>query len=203
VEPVETTQTGSYHRRRRFWRWRAWRQKNPLRRGLAPVERLATLTVAVVGVALVCLTLLAGNRAFVATQRTARNTHVVNAVVTSSDAANPVRLQPEVGPGTFITHLRWHWHGTPQSTDMLVLTPPPNGSVLPLRVNDAGRPVDDPLSSPDPVPAAIETTLSGLLITAVILFAAIAALRRWLFRRRAARWQWEWEHVAARWCGRG
>jgi hypothetical protein len=84
-----------------------------------------------------------------------------------------------------------------------VLSPPQRGSIIDIRVDHNGRAIADPWDSDSPVPAVLETALGGLLSTVVAMLGMLAVLRQWLFRRRTALWQSEWERVAPLWCGRG
>lgn len=203
VKPVRITRISTRRQRRRFWRWRAWRSKNPLRRTLSPLERLAVAGTAVLGIALVALTVTAAVLSLFAAERSIRGTHVVNATVAVTNPANPTGIQPEISTGTYVAHLQWTWRGTEDSVDMPVLTPLSPGSTVQVRVGNNGHAVDNPWSSDNPVPVLLETAMGGFIFTAAIMLGVIAVLRKWLFRRRAALWQWEWELVSSLWCGRG
>ena len=201
MKPARTTRTSS--QRRRFWRWRAWRNKNPLRRTLSPLERLAVAGTAALGMALVTLTATAAFLSLSGTERSTRGTHVVTATVAVTDTASVPGLQPETATGSYLAHLRWTWRGTEESVDIPVVAPTPPGSTVQVRVNDSGHIVANPWSSGNPVPVALETALGGLVFTVTIMLGVIAILRRWLSRRRTQQWQSEWELVSLLWCGRG
>jgi hypothetical protein len=201
---VRPARTGRIIRhRRRFWRWRAWRNKNPLRRPISPLERLVVVGTAALGTALVALTVTAALLSLSAAERAVRGTHVVNATVTVTDASNSPEIRPEIAPGSYVAHLHWKWQGTDQGVDIPVLTPPPPGSTVQVRVNNSGLAVDNPWSPNDPVPVVLETALSGLVFSATIMLGVVALVRQWIFRRRAALWESEWEQVSSLWCGRG
>jgi hypothetical protein len=202
LRPVEITEIGNYRKRMRFWRWRAWRQNNPLRRQSTPIERMVALAVAVLAAALLTATAFAVRASAASAQHTAESTHAVDAVVASTDPSDPGVVQPATGLGSFTTHLRWKWRGFDRSTDLPTLMPPADGSTITVRVDDSGRSIDDPWSSDNPVTAGIGTALGGSAISGAILVTALAALRQWRLRRRAALWQTEWEHIAPLWTGR-
>jgi hypothetical protein len=202
LRPVGITETGSYRKRRLFWRWRAWRRKNQLRRQPTPVERMAALAVAVLAAALLTATAFAVRASSASAQRTAETTHTVDAVVAFTEPLEPGVAQPTAGLSSFTTHLRWNWRGFERSTDLPTLMPPANGSTITVRVDDAGRTTNDPWSSDNPVTAGIGTALGGGAISGAVLVAVLTALRQWRLRRRAELWQTEWEHIAAQWTGR-
>jgi hypothetical protein len=203
VKPAGTTKVRNYQKRRRFWRWRAWRHRNPLRRTFTPVERLAALAVAALAVVLLAATGLAASASSASAEHSVRNTHIVNGVLTSTEPSNPGLSTPEGGMTTFTAHVRWNWQGADRSTEVPVLLPPPDGSAMNVRVDDAGQPVDDPWSSNDPTTVAIATCVSGFLFSATILACVLAWMRHWLLRRRAELWQNEWARIAPLWNGRG
>lgn len=203
VKPARTTPTSTYRRSTRFWRWRARRSGNPLRRRLHPLERVAIGGVVILGFVLVDLTAVAAILSGASAERLAHDTHLVAASVAVTEPAGQTAIQPEAAAGTYIAHLQWTWHGTKQSVDMPVLTPPPPGSTVNVRVDNNGHPIDNPWSSADPAPAVLETVAGGLVFTATIMLAVIVMVRQWLFRRRAALWQSEWQRISQLWCGRG
>jgi hypothetical protein len=201
VKPARSTRIS--RQRRLFWRWRAWRNGNPLRRRLSPLERLVIAGTAALGATLIGLTGAAAFLSYSAAERSTRDTHVVNAMVTVTDTPNSAGIPPEIATGSYVARLQWKWHGTEHSEDMPVLTPPPPGSTVPVRINNGGQTVDNPWSSDSPVPVVLETALGGLVFTVTIMLGVVAIVRQWVFRRRADLWQSEWELVSSLWCGRG
>jgi len=175
--------------------------RNPMRRREDRWQAVVALLLAVAAVAVVPLAVLLIGRPIYDTdiravhQETAR-LHRVDATVTEVGKA------PLYAP---ITPVRVSWrdpdgteHTGDHHSDVMVKV----GAVVPIWLNDTGRPVQPP-SPTRPLSRAVLTCGAVVATTVFACAAAYLLVRRGLDRRRVRLWETEWETIGINWGGRG
>lgn len=197
---------GPFGRIARFWR-RIDLGRNPLARRSDRVEA-ALLIVVVLGL-LIALPLagLVGSNAYggqlaiSAEQRSSR--HLTTATLTE-DAPSPVPVTDgaylSANSGSAGAQARWALPGGAEKIGTIAADPGTTaGTQIPLWLSDAGDPVPAPMTTSDAATTSVLAGILSWLAVALGLAAAYWSTRLILDRRRAVRWDREWQYAGDRW----